>query len=146
MSRSVKGQFLRQENRQHKDRSWCISYFRTLDARVVNIVCDRQRSQNKSAEPLRAQKKATNATTSHSEPLKNHREPRLEKNNEPLSAFRYWPGLAMERKQKLIVRRYPEPEALKLTSGTYPSSGSVLARGFRMGTKAARAALEARKR
>ena len=43
---------------------------RTLNVRVVNIFCDRQRRPKKSAEPL---------TASHSEPLISHREPLLEK-------------------------------------------------------------------
>ena len=48
---------------------------RTPNARVVNIVCDRQRRQKQSAEPLTAQKshkKPPRATPSHSMPLLSH--------------------------------------------------------------------------
>ena len=48
---------------------------RTLNARVVNIVCDKQRRQKQSAEPLTAQKshkKPPRATPSHSMPLLSH--------------------------------------------------------------------------
>ena len=38
---------------------------RTLSARVVNIFCDKQRKQKKSAKPLTAQKKPQKATASH---------------------------------------------------------------------------------
>ena len=44
------------------------------------------------------------------------------------------------------VRRCLEPEAPGVTSGTWTSSGSVLTRGFRLGARAQRAALEVRRR
>ena len=45
-------------------------HLRTLNARVVNIVCDRQRRQKKNAEPLTAQKDHDEPP----EPLQSHRE------------------------------------------------------------------------
>ena len=46
--------------------------FRTLNARVVNIVRDRQRRQKKGVEPLTSQKKPRGATSSHCKAFVSH--------------------------------------------------------------------------
>ena len=63
-------------------------YLRTYIARVVNIVSDRQRSQQKNPSHSGLKEKPQTATTSHSEPLKSHRVPLLEQ--EKASHFQHF--------------------------------------------------------
>ena len=55
----------------------------TLNAQVASMSATCNEGKKKSAEPLTAQKKPQEATVSHSEPLKSHREPLPENEKRP---------------------------------------------------------------
>ena len=86
-----------------------------LNVRVVNIVCDKQRRQKQSAEPLPAQK----TTKRHDKPLGATEKPprttyRKKKKKRP--AYRYWPG-PRQRTETRLARRSQLERARGSSSG-----------------------------